>query len=204
MLSLQKQGCHNINFVTPEHVVPQIVAVYQQSRQSLPFLTRALIGLSALLTTTMPRMREVVELVQQLLREGVDLGVVEAEDGDAVVPALDDDETADGREKGDATKGKWVHIGGLVDGQTYFVIREGDTRIKLAITEEDAAKGTAINLTSGVPGTDSETQTFSGSAVNGDANTIRISGIGNSFANAQPTIAEGSSSTTSSVISTRR
>jgi len=25
MLSLQRQGCHNINFVTPEHVVPQIV-----------------------------------------------------------------------------------------------------------------------------------------------------------------------------------
>jgi putative pyruvate formate lyase activating enzyme len=25
MLSLQKQGCHNINFVTPEHVVPQIM-----------------------------------------------------------------------------------------------------------------------------------------------------------------------------------
>ncbi|HJO32588.1 MAG TPA: hypothetical protein QGI62_00455 [Anaerolineales bacterium] len=25
MLALQSQGCHNINFVTPEHVVPQIV-----------------------------------------------------------------------------------------------------------------------------------------------------------------------------------
>src|SRR5262249_35079590 len=25
MLSLQRQGCHNINFVTPEHVAPQIV-----------------------------------------------------------------------------------------------------------------------------------------------------------------------------------
>jgi len=25
MLSLQQQGCHNINFVTPEHVVPQVV-----------------------------------------------------------------------------------------------------------------------------------------------------------------------------------
>ena len=25
MLSLQEKGCHNINFVTPEHVVPQIV-----------------------------------------------------------------------------------------------------------------------------------------------------------------------------------
>ncbi|MCS6859931.1 MAG: hypothetical protein NZT92_06390 [Abditibacteriales bacterium] len=25
MLNLQRQGCHNINFVTPEHVVPQIL-----------------------------------------------------------------------------------------------------------------------------------------------------------------------------------
>src|SRR5262245_12227616 len=25
MLDLQRQGCHNINFVTPEHVVPQIL-----------------------------------------------------------------------------------------------------------------------------------------------------------------------------------
>jgi len=25
MLALQKQGCHNINFVTPEHVVPQVI-----------------------------------------------------------------------------------------------------------------------------------------------------------------------------------
>src|SRR5256712_13393447 len=25
MLRLQEQGCHNINFVTPEHVVPQIL-----------------------------------------------------------------------------------------------------------------------------------------------------------------------------------
>ncbi|MCI0455259.1 MAG: radical SAM protein [Candidatus Dadabacteria bacterium] len=25
MISLQKQGCHNINFVTPEHIVPQIM-----------------------------------------------------------------------------------------------------------------------------------------------------------------------------------
>jgi putative pyruvate formate lyase activating enzyme len=30
MLSLQQQGCHNINFVTPEHVAPQIV-------EALPF-----------------------------------------------------------------------------------------------------------------------------------------------------------------------
>ncbi len=25
MLALQGRGCHNINFVTPEHVVPQIL-----------------------------------------------------------------------------------------------------------------------------------------------------------------------------------
>ena len=25
MLRLQAQGCHNINFVTPEHVVPQVI-----------------------------------------------------------------------------------------------------------------------------------------------------------------------------------
>jgi putative pyruvate formate lyase activating enzyme len=29
MLALQKEGCHNINFVTPSHVVPQILAAVQ-------------------------------------------------------------------------------------------------------------------------------------------------------------------------------
>jgi putative pyruvate formate lyase activating enzyme len=29
MLSLQRQGCHNINFVTPSHVVPQILAALE-------------------------------------------------------------------------------------------------------------------------------------------------------------------------------
>ncbi|MEE8277189.1 MAG: radical SAM protein, partial [Thermoanaerobaculia bacterium] len=30
MLSLQERGCHNINFVTPEHVVPQVLeAIYE-------------------------------------------------------------------------------------------------------------------------------------------------------------------------------
>jgi putative pyruvate formate lyase activating enzyme len=33
MLQLQKKGCHNINFVTPEHVVPQIL-------EALPFAVR--------------------------------------------------------------------------------------------------------------------------------------------------------------------
>ncbi len=31
MLELQAQGCHNINFVTPEHVVPQIVEALPQA-----------------------------------------------------------------------------------------------------------------------------------------------------------------------------
>ncbi len=29
MLALQNQGCHNINFVTPSHVVPQILAAVE-------------------------------------------------------------------------------------------------------------------------------------------------------------------------------
>jgi len=29
MLTLQNQGCHNINFVTPSHVVPQILAALE-------------------------------------------------------------------------------------------------------------------------------------------------------------------------------
>ncbi len=31
MLSLQRQGCHNINFVTPSHVVPQILAALEKA-----------------------------------------------------------------------------------------------------------------------------------------------------------------------------
>ena len=31
MLALQEQGCHNINFVTPEHVVPQVVEAIAQA-----------------------------------------------------------------------------------------------------------------------------------------------------------------------------
>jgi len=34
MLSLQEQGCHNINFVTPSHVVPQILAATLLAAQS--------------------------------------------------------------------------------------------------------------------------------------------------------------------------
>lgn len=33
MLSLQRQGCHNINFVTPSHVVPQILAAVEVAAQ---------------------------------------------------------------------------------------------------------------------------------------------------------------------------
>lgn len=32
MLELQGQGCHNINFVTPTHVVPQILGAYRHAR----------------------------------------------------------------------------------------------------------------------------------------------------------------------------
>ena len=41
MLQLQKQGCHNINFVTPSHVVPQIlsaVAIAVSSGLSVPLV----------------------------------------------------------------------------------------------------------------------------------------------------------------------
>lgn len=31
MLSLQKSGCHNINFVTPSHVVPQILSALEMA-----------------------------------------------------------------------------------------------------------------------------------------------------------------------------
>jgi len=34
MLALQKQGCHNINFVTPSHVVPQILAAVEIAVQN--------------------------------------------------------------------------------------------------------------------------------------------------------------------------
>ena len=33
MLSLQRQGCHNINLVTPSHVVPQIIAALEIARK---------------------------------------------------------------------------------------------------------------------------------------------------------------------------
>ncbi len=53
MLALQSQGCHNINFVTPEHVVPQIVealplAVGKGLRLPLVYNTSAFDSLESL------------------------------------------------------------------------------------------------------------------------------------------------------------
>ena len=53
MLELQRRGCHNINFVTPEHVVPQIlealvVAVPQGLRLPLVYNTSAYDSLESL------------------------------------------------------------------------------------------------------------------------------------------------------------
>jgi putative pyruvate formate lyase activating enzyme len=53
MLELQEQGCHNINFVTPEHVAPQVVeaiaaAVPQGLRLPIVYNTSAYDALSSL------------------------------------------------------------------------------------------------------------------------------------------------------------
>ena len=53
MLALQRQGCHNINFVTPEHVVPQVVeavalAVEQGLRVPIVYNTSAYDSLESL------------------------------------------------------------------------------------------------------------------------------------------------------------
>ena len=53
MLALQEQGCHNINFVTPEHVVPQLVealapAIDQGLRLPIVYNTSAYDALSSL------------------------------------------------------------------------------------------------------------------------------------------------------------
>jgi putative pyruvate formate lyase activating enzyme len=45
MLALQRRGCHNINFVTPEHVVPQIL-------QALPVAIDAGLGLPIVYNTS--------------------------------------------------------------------------------------------------------------------------------------------------------
>jgi putative pyruvate formate lyase activating enzyme len=53
MISLQRQGCHNINFVTPEHVVPQLLealplAVEEGLRLPLVYNTSAYDSLESL------------------------------------------------------------------------------------------------------------------------------------------------------------
>ncbi|UCF41378.1 MAG: radical SAM protein [Gemmatimonadota bacterium] len=53
MLALQRQGCHNINFVTPEHVVPQVVealvlAIEQGLRVPIVYNTSAYDSLESL------------------------------------------------------------------------------------------------------------------------------------------------------------
>ena len=53
MLALQEQGCHNINFVTPEHVVPQVVealalAIDQGLQLPIVYNTSAYDALSSL------------------------------------------------------------------------------------------------------------------------------------------------------------
>jgi putative pyruvate formate lyase activating enzyme len=53
MLALQNQGCHNINFVTPEHVVPQVieslvVAIEQGLRVPIVYNTSAYDSLGSL------------------------------------------------------------------------------------------------------------------------------------------------------------
>lgn len=53
MLELQKQGCHNINFVTPSHVVPQIlsaleIAIEKGLKIPLVYNTSAYDGIEAL------------------------------------------------------------------------------------------------------------------------------------------------------------
>ena len=45
MLALQRRGCHNINFVTPEHVVPQIL-------EALPLAIDAGLGLPIIYNTS--------------------------------------------------------------------------------------------------------------------------------------------------------
>ena len=50
-------------------------------------------------------------------------------------------------------------IGGLSDGQTYYIIRSSQTQIKLATSYSNAIAGTAINLTSAGTGTQTFTYT---------------------------------------------
>jgi hypothetical protein len=59
-------------------------------------------------------------------------------------------------------------IGGLSNGQTYYIIRSSQTQIKLATSYSDAVAGTAINLT----GAGTGTQTFTYTA--GQATAVAV------------------------------
>ena len=60
MLELQAHGCHNINFVTPEHVVPQIV-------EALPYAIEAGLRLPLIYNTSAYDSMESLELLDGLV-----------------------------------------------------------------------------------------------------------------------------------------
>ena len=60
MIELQEQGCHNINFVTPEHVVPQIV-------EALPLAVEAGLRLPIVYNTSAYDSMESLELLDGIV-----------------------------------------------------------------------------------------------------------------------------------------
>jgi len=60
MIELQEQGCHNINFVTPEHVVPQIV-------EALPLAVEAGLRLPIVYNTSAYDSTESLELLDGIV-----------------------------------------------------------------------------------------------------------------------------------------
>lgn len=60
MLELQEEGCHNINFVTPEHVVPQIL-------EALPFAIRMGLRLPIVYNTSSYDSMESLELMNGIV-----------------------------------------------------------------------------------------------------------------------------------------
>ncbi len=60
MLDLQAQGCHNINFVTPEHVVPQII-------EALPFAIEGGLRLPIVYNTSAYDSMESLELMDGIV-----------------------------------------------------------------------------------------------------------------------------------------
>jgi putative pyruvate formate lyase activating enzyme len=60
MIELQEQGCHNINFVTPEHVVPQIV-------EALPLAVQAGLRLPIVYNTSAYDSMESLELLDGIV-----------------------------------------------------------------------------------------------------------------------------------------